>query len=144
MILSILSILSNAVTLYSLDHVTQLDPHTDHQHAQGTLHALVRLDYQQSHMIAKDAQFTGDYSHLDPKAPLSNKDLGILLLDHCNTKAVAERDLTDAKLENAIKGLCNQIVILRHELQKQMSDLQMKLAKLESSSSPDLPSHNNH
>ena len=89
-------------------------------------------------MIAKDAQFTGDYSHLDPKAPLSNKDLGILLLDHCNTKAVAERDLSDTKLETAIEGLCNQIVILRHELQKQcsghekqMSGLQMKLAKLE-------------
>ena len=99
MILTILIILSSSATLYFPDQITQQNLYPDYRHV------LTRLDCHQSYTMAKNTLLTGDYSHLDPSAPLSNKDLGILLLDHCNTKALGERDLTDAKLETAIKGL---------------------------------------
>ena len=90
--------------------------------------------------MTQETSLTGDYSHLDHKAPLSMKDLGILLLDHCNTKAINERERTDAKLEATIKGLCNEFVKLRTEMRQQsldhtgqVADMQRKVTELENS-----------
>ena len=94
--------------------------------------------------MTQETPLTGDYSHLDSKAPLSMKDLGILLLDHCNTKAINERDLTDAKLETTIKGFCDQFVKLRSEMRQhvldhtgQVAEMKMKITELENSSPAD-------
>ena len=98
------------------DHVYPVHHHTPHPVYHYDHFQLVPQQYQ---MMTQKTPLTGDYSHLDHKAPLSNKDLGILLLDYCNTKANTERELTDAKLETAIKGLCDEIVKLRKETRQQ-------------------------
>ena len=82
-----LFIASSSGVPFFTEHQPQQTPHP---------HTVNQYDHhlqlsQQFLLMAKMSPFSGDYSHLDPKAPLSNKDTAILLIDHCDTNHKKER-----------------------------------------------------
>ena len=124
-----LFIASSSGVPFFTEHQPQQTPHP---------HTVNQYDHhlqlsQQFLLMAKMSPFSGDYSHLDPKAPLSNKDTAILLIDHCDTNHKKERELTDAKFETTIKGLCDEIVKLRNETRQEAVTQARQIAEIGSS-----------
>jgi hypothetical protein len=75
---------------------------------------------------------------VDPKSPLSTKDLAILLIDRCNNKAEEnrkktedERVHTDNQVRAVITGFGKQLINVIEDVNRNTSDQSEKIADLE-------------